>query len=693
MTAVSPVASEHRAEPRALFSIRQVLIELFYNQRTIFVCLAAGLAIGVVAAAVTPPRFTAESLVLLRIDAAQAAQEGLTGPPAYVGGEAEQRTLQSDVRIARSDPVVRAALNAMARNRSTEVAPQAMTPFVRALTVEIEPGSNVLRIAFSDPDRERALAAVQAVIDAYVARRAELYVNASRARQDQEIDRYQAALGMTESEIQQIRSDHDVLDIDRDVGLASDRLDALARRADQARERRAAVVAELASVARQAASTPGRVADSQERTNATPNDEARNTLLRLRQDRAHVVEQYASDWPGLAEIDARIAAAQAQIVENSQDIRSSDRTVRNPVADLLAERGATLRIERASLDRQLAELTGQLAAARARVGDLRVAEMRLHDLERSRSASETIHRSLLIGRAGAALEDQAVDAADTTVRIVQPPTAPMRGRDLRPTLLLAGAALGVALAIGATAVAAVARQILISPEDAEASLGLDRLMTVDRAASDPRSEAGRVAIDRLAGLLLDVDIDGRPPQVIQIVGDDALKSRLALGLAKAIAARRSGDAAAGGPVLLIDLDAAAHYRRKAGDGVRRLPFGGGDLALARSTEPGLWVAAAPGETPVGDPRATLDRARAVLDLMRGAFGRIVIVAGRDFEAYEARRLYGLADVNILLVRAEATRVPIARRMREVVLASGGDLLGFVFTERRHHIPEAIYRWL
>jgi hypothetical protein len=60
---------------------------------------------------------------------------------------------------------------------------------------------------------------------------------------------------------------------------------------------------------------------------------------------------------------------------------------------------------------------------------------------------------------------------------------------------------------------------------------------------------------------------------------------------------------------------------------------------------------------------------------------------------DARRLHGLADASILIVQAEATRAPAARRMREVVLASGGDLLGFVFTGRKRHVPEAIYRWL
>ena len=152
-------------------------------------------------------------------------------------------------------------------------------------------------------------------------------------------------------------------------------------------------------------------------------------------------------------------------------------------------------------------------------------------------------------------------------------------------------------------------------------------------------------------------------------------------------------ARAGGSVLLIDLDAADHYRRKAGEAraatARRPdPSGRGAVGRARPVGGGQ-----PMQTPLGAPSATAEEARAFLELMRGAFSRIVLVGARDFETPDARRLHALADASILMVQAEATRAPAARRMREVVLASGGDLLGFVFTGRRRHVPEAIYRWL
>ena len=127
--------------------------------------------------------------------------------------------------------------------------------------------------------------------------------------------------------------------------------------------------------------------------------------------------------------------------------------------------------------------------------------------------------------------------------------------------------------------------------------------------------------------------------------------------------------------------------------MQRLHTGSSHLDVARSASAGLWAAVNPGETPLGAPSTTAEEARAFLDLMRGAFARIMLVASRDFEAPDMRRLYGLADANILIVQAEATRAPAARRMREVVLASGGDLIGFILTGRRRYVPEALYRWL
>lgn len=665
-------------------------------------CLCAGFALGLLAAVVTPPKYTAETLLLVRVGAAEAAQDGLGEPRPYQGEEAVERALQSDVAIIRSQPVITDAVQRMTAEpqssglRNTidralhgQGGRRTLERFNRDLSVGVEPGSSVIRIAFSSPDRKRALAAVEAVSAAYVARRGLLYVNGSGGRQDGQIAQYARRLDTTEAEIQQVRLDYDVLDIAKDVALTSDRLDGLTGRLAQARERLSVVRAELAATDRTLNREPARVLDSQERTNATPNDEARNTLLRLRQERTHVAAQYAADWPGLIELDAKIAAAQGQIAENNLDIRSSDRTVRNPVVNELASRRAGLTVEHEAVARQAAELAIQVETARQRIHRLREADMRLHDLERSRTASETIYRALLVSRAGASLEDQAVDDPTTTLRVVQPPTAPLKGRSVQPLLVLAGLMLGIAAAIVAVTVATALRQTFVTPDEAERALGVPRFMDFDRDESAWRSPAGREAADRMADRLAAVRIEAQPVRIVQILGEDpASRARLALALARALARRGEGQ------VLLIDADMADRYRAAAlPESLRRLPTGSGHLDVAQLGEPGLWAAVAPRTPPAGAPVDPAEDLARTMILLRNAFAHVVIAADGAFDSPAARRRYPVADANLLMVTADVTRGPVAARMRDTVLSSGGDLLGFLFTHRRHYIPEAIYRWL
>lgn len=678
------------------------LIYAIYNLGTILGCLGAGLALGLFAALITPPKYTAETSLLLRVGAAEASQDGLGEPRPYQGEEAVDRALQSDVAIIHSQPVVTDALDRMAseppstglrktldRILKASAGRQTLERFNRDLSVGVNPGSSVIRIAFTSPDRERALAAVEAVSAAYVARRSLLYLNGGGGRQDGQIAHYAAMLDTTEAEIQQVRLDYDVLDIAKDIALTSDRLDGLTGRLAQARERLSVVGAELTATDRTLNREPARVLDSQERTNATPNDEARNTLLRLRQERTHVAAQYAADWPGLVELDAKIAAAQTQIAENNLDIRSSDRTVRNPIVNELASRRAGLAIERDAVSRQAAELTTQIEMARQRANRLREADMRLHDLERSRAASETIYRALLVSRAGASIEDQAVDDHSTSLRVVQPPTAPLQGRSVRPVLVLAGLLLGIAAAVVAVTVATMLRQTFITPDEAERALRLPRFMDFDVRESAWRSLAGAKAADVLADRLADVRIDAQPVRIVQIVGEDpASRARLALALARAMARRDEGQ------VLLIDGDMAARYRAAASpQNLRRLPTGPGHLDVAQMGEPGLWAAVAPGTSSIGDPRSSIEDLERTMILLRNAFARVIIAADGPFDNPAALRRYPLVDANLLIVTAEVTRGPVAARMRDTVLSAGGDLLGFLFTQRRQYIPEAIYRWL
>ncbi len=54
---------------------------------------------------------------------------------------------------------------------------------------------------------------------------------------------------------------------------------------------------------------------------------------------------------------------------------------------------------------------------------------------------------------------------------------------------------------------------------------------------------------------------------------------------------------------------------------------------------------------------------------------------------------GKADGVVLVVEAEETRWPVAERVKDAVLRSGGKVLGIVLNKRRYYIPNWVYRRL
>ncbi|WP_165799638.1 GumC family protein [Sphingomonas oleivorans] len=676
-------------------SLRDILVQAFYNRWIIATCLLFGLFVGLLGAVLSPSYFTAESLLLIRTDAGMAPQS-IAAPGEAPSADAVKRILESDIRILQSEPVLRATIERLGivpatGEESGRRTVRAVEEFRRKLHVTVQPDTNIIRIAYENRDRATAIRAVAMLVQVYGDQRSGAYLNKAGQAQEREIRRYADDLRSIETQIQDVRAHADVLDIRQDIELASNRLDGLGLRASQSRERLSAVEAELAAAAGELSRTPAQVLDSRESTNARANDEARNTLLRLKLDRQHLLEQYTPEWPGLRELDRRIAAAEEQLTANGEARSMSERFVRNPIVDQLRGRMAALRMERQALLRQLADLDRQMREAGGKAGQLRTADQELRDLQRTRDVIENIYRQLSLSQAGTKLQNDTVDDSSSSVRIVQPATAPTRPSSQAITFLIAGILLGIVGAVIASGVATLIRQVFITPREAERALRLPALADVPRDQSNFRKEAGRAAVQPLTSYLMDGMIDDRPLKIVRIAGTDPdERSGLALAIARCMAGHhRQG-------TLLLDLSREGHLRQPLSEerATGHIPLGGTDVPLAESEIELLWMIVEGGQAALRDSRIGLADLRSFMDHARAVFDRIVIIGDDDDRGqYLTRRNYRLADANLLIVRAERTRAPAIQQLRDTILAAGGDLLGFVYTGRKYHIPGRIYRWL
>jgi uncharacterized protein involved in exopolysaccharide biosynthesis len=675
------------------FPLRDVLIRGFYSTKLVLICIATGLTIGVMGALLSPPRYTAESLIQVLPPPNQA----LTPTPPIVGDTSSGLTA-GPMKILQSNPVVEDAIRRMGdRNFSTHSFWRKAPPlaamaerFKRALHVDADTGSNIIHLTFTARRPDVAAKALQALIVSFGSPHANTSLDPAYDQQGDEVRRYGSELRESENRIRQIEARHGIIDVNQDIALADSRLDNLTQRLSQARERATTMGGEVAAAKAAIALTPAQILQSRDNTNAVSNDDTRNTLLRLRQERAHLITRYSPTWGGVKEVDAKIAAAEAQLSQNAKDRFFTDHSQRNPVLSQLDSQLSTAKVESNAVSRAISELERQANQARARIAELRDAADQIRALQRGREVTEGIYKQLSVSQAGAALRDQSDALRDSGFRVIQPPEPPLKARNLAPAFVVAGLILGVMLAVVASVAAALGHPIFLTPAQAARALQLPNLASFDLTESDPQSPAGHAAISRFATQLMDASVGGQPLKVILISSTEAEeKSDFALELGRAIALEYRQR------TLVVDFDAKPDHQGRTArlPGARMTTTGTSPLSLGHSATTRLWVALDAGRSSFGDPRLPVADVKASLDAIRPHFDRVLIVARKDFGEYATRRLYALADANILLVRAGKTRVPAVRRLKETILSAGGDILGFVFTSRGYYIPEALYRWL
>jgi uncharacterized protein involved in exopolysaccharide biosynthesis len=689
-------------------SLRDILVLFFYHSRLIRNCLILGLALGVATAILSKPAFNADALVLVLIGPdAMSAQDAAGISPTVISIDG-LKVVQSEIQIIRNEQVLRSAAQLVGPTtiypwlsgprffglgpiRSPELQLGEAVQRLRSdLRAEAEPGSNIIRISFANPKRAVAIRVVQAVLDAYLTQRQTGYASASTNFLTQEISRYSQLIRTLDQEIEDARKRYDVLDLGQDTVLATDRLDGLVQRENQVKERRVAVETEITAVQANLATQPEMVLDFAENTNNTGNDEARNTLVRLEQQRTYLTSQFNRDWPQIAEVDKKIATARSEMGAKAGNLYFSERKIRNPAIDLLRNRLASLQVEDKALNQQLVELDTQYKQAEQRVASLREAEGQLHGLQLSRDVSEGIYRQLAQKQPAALLQDRLSSDPNASLRVVQPASAPVIGRSLTVSYILGGVFLGLLLGIATIAIATMLRRVYIVPAEAERELGLPVLAALDSAVN-VRELQRHAAIGRLGALLQEATVDGRPLSSLQIMGlspgDHRADVVRALALEMAHGFERD--------TLIVDLEGdGTSYATALGTlpdlnpAMRALP-----LRIVSTQVPRLWVSQDATQSVLNDWHASISRTCAALDELRRQFSLLLLIAPAEFSGTAVNRLATMVDASVAILLAEKTRGPVAQRLRDTIVTAGGNMLGFIFVGRKYYVPSWLMRWM
>lgn len=692
-----PLGATPPSRPPA-FTMRDFLIATFFHIRIVIVAALLPAVIALGAAFTAKTEYTASSLLMVIISREVTTNQNLTDSGPAVLSIEGLKQVESEVQILESADVIRTTIEQIGIDRLFPSGPfsflsdlmrtdsdrmdRAISRFRKVLHTAVLSDSNIVQVSITLPDRDLAVEVTDTLVRNYLAYRRKVFENPTARILMVEVERFKNDLSGVDKEIEALKNRVGIIDFSQDAILAANQVDSILQRRRQVAERQVAVKAQLAEAESQLKGLPEQVFDFTQKSDALGNDDDTNTLTKLLMERDRLQAQYAPGSQMLREVNRQIATVQNKIATRNQRLYSTDRDVRNPAISYVQNMILSLRVEFDALGRQTVELEAQQKKAEERLASLRAAETQLVELNRRRDTLSDGYREYLRRAVAANIEETAARVRESNVRVVQEAGAAVTSRNLALPLVAAGLFGGLLFGAAAGAIASALRTTFIMPSEAERALQLPSLAEFSAPRAGGPATISDMAMGGLATLLLDTRVDDRPVQVIHVLTaqrDDDVPA-LCRRLAEEFATQR------GWRTLFVDLCSATPYPVPAAN----VEIKGG-LAVTRTPVAQLWATASVEQSPLLSVRLSLADGARMRDELKEAFECVVICSVAQGSYVVTDRLNQLADGNILMVRAEATRKPAALHMRDSVIENGGVLLGFVFFDRHYYLPEWLYR--
>lgn len=363
---------------------------------------------------------------------------------------------------------------------------QAIARFVKRLEILPVKDSSVIYLAFSHPDSGVAIEALNNLLMGYLDFRAQVLTLPRSKIFIEQRDQFAQRLAKLEQEIENFKLQHDISDfadqksllLRQQAELNSNKMDTETRLKESE--------GRIAILRKQQQATPQEIALYSESMAQDAADTARSTLATLEARRNELLTKFNETSKFVADMDAQIAKLRAIVRSAPPKKSDSQRVGRNPLydeinADLVRQdsAAAALRAKLASLGQQLKQVTERLEKFDA-------LEKRFNTLSLDRELLEKNLRTYAQKAEEALVQEEIDRQRMANVRIIEQPQVPESARSLKKAVLvfaLLGAAI---LAVVLAFFKDFFRQVLVSPEDAERTLGLPVLVAISAKGNGRR---------------------------------------------------------------------------------------------------------------------------------------------------------------------------------------------------------------
>jgi len=725
------------------FSMRDFLNTAFYYRWTAAAALAVTFLLGCLLALLVPPSYRAEARLLtlyagyynMQIDPTGAGGGGLPGME--TGG-----IVSVESQILASPELHRAVVQEeLGPEAGEEAIDRAVRRLESRLSIEKVETANVIQLSYRDSDPVKAAKTLDRLIDHYFRQRAGVFTEGRVGFLAEQRDRVRTQLDKANAQLIAFQRSREVVDVEAQIASAVALNALLKQRAMENDASLAQDKSTLEKLKTEAAAVPATIElyeDNSEAARAIGTMQL--TLLQLQARRADLAARYMAESPFVTQVDDQIADLEKEIEKQKSSVVNAVRRGRNSYYDTVQDRITRLSADVAGQEERKQTLDDQIKEASDRFQSLITTANQLNRLEIDRDLlAESFRGFSREVEQARSQQNQADTSSSSNVRIIQAPAPPTQ-RSNPPILLLAAAlVIGIMIAAISMLVRTSLRETFLSPEEVERSLDLPVLFAPLHSAEAPqmvrelrqtlrlilsppvaaapelaapeppppprrmpRAELGRM-VAAIHNSTPGADKFSRVVLLLSSRDDDGLDA-VATALIEELERRSSR------PVLILDLTQKGDlYGQPDEDGLLAWP---GEMGPAPS-----WRAAALGPASSAEAETMFDfhpvenryivvgrrksgaklpsgrQSAYLFDLLRREHDYIVMrvpPVSRSFDGIEAAIL---ADATVLVVRAEATRKPVALQMKSQVNDTGGRIVGAALTGRRSYIPAYVYRFL
>lgn len=424
---------------------------------------------GIAIAMALPERFAATSrLHVSGGDSFIYADAGTPGRPPF------EVQVRPELELLRSPEVARIALASVTLERAYPGIARACRPDmceglgIAATQADfragIAAGGPVISARFRHADAAISAEMLNALIEAYIAYRADLSGANRTVDLPQQRERLEQDLANADQAIRAYLAENNLTDLAAERATlqvlyqsASTELLLTQSRARQAEARLANDLDQIETIA-----------PEQE---LYVEDSSRQTLLALMLERQEKLSRYRSDSRIIAEIDKRIEQMEA-FMDARGDAAGTVRRGPNPLYQQVEASIATLQSEVQALRGQEAELKSQIAAFEGRQRRLAGLEPALQELERDRQAADRAVAAFSGREADARAREEMTLRGAGSVRVLEPARAPVEGVSLKVPVVLIALILASFAALLAGVLRALTRSGFATPGAVERTLGL-----------------------------------------------------------------------------------------------------------------------------------------------------------------------------------------------------------------------------